>query len=373
MVRPLRRPTGRVLLVAARMGAGHQGAAEELARRLAERGREPVIVDFLDAFPRPLAEAWERFYRFQLRYAPSSYESSYQLFYRRPGLWEPFVTFERALAGRRVLRWIRDTDPDVIVSTYSFATLVLGRLRQEGRVNVPVANFLTDFGVHPRAVHPAVDLNLALHAGPARTAASLARCRTAVAGPAVRPVFAEAAATPARRASARRWLGVGSDEHLVLVAGGSWGVGHELVDTVAAIRATGLYRVATLCGSDAKLRRRLEARGLDIALGWTDRMPDLLAAADVVVENAGGLTSLEAFAAGVPIITYRPIPGHGRDNVKGMVAAGVTTHPADERELLIALDLLVQPGTARDDQVAAARALFSDDPAAHILALASAG
>ncbi|HTJ76577.1 MAG TPA: glycosyltransferase [Acidimicrobiales bacterium] len=362
-----------MLLVAARMGAGHQGAAEELARRLTERGREPVIVDFLDAFPRPLAEAWERFYRAQLRYAPNSYESSYQLFYRRPELWEPFVTFERALAGRRVMRWVRDVDPDVIVSTYSFATLVLGRLRQEGRVRVPVANFLTDFGVHPRAVHPAVDLNLALHAGPAKTAVALAPCRTAVAGPAVKPAFTDTAGAPARRAEGRAWLGVADDERLVLVAGGSWGVGHELVETVAAIVASGRFRVATLCGSDRRLRRRLEQRGLDIVLGWTDRMPALLAAADVVVENAGGLTSLEAFAAGVPIVTYRPIPGHGRDNVKAMVAAGVTTAPAGEAELLAALDRLSAAGPAREAQVGAAHALFSDDPAAHIVALAAAG
>ncbi|MEO5680356.1 MAG: galactosyldiacylglycerol synthase, partial [Acidimicrobiales bacterium] len=159
--------------MAARMGAGHQGAATELARRMTGRGRQPVIVDFLDALPQPLAALWERCYRFQLRYAPGTYESSYQMFYRHPRLWQPFVAFERALAGSRVLAWVDDHDPDVIVSTYSFATLVLGRLREEGAITVPVVNYLTDFGVHPRAVHPAVDLNLALHAGPGQVAARL--------------------------------------------------------------------------------------------------------------------------------------------------------------------------------------------------------
>jgi UDP-N-acetylglucosamine:LPS N-acetylglucosamine transferase len=222
-------------------------------------------------------------------------------------------------------------------------------------------------------VHPAVDLNLALHAGPAKMAVALAPCRTAVAGPAVRPVFADAAGAAVRRAEGRAWLAVGDDERLVLVAGGSWGVGHELVETVAALVGTGRYRVVTLCGSDRRLRRRLEQRGLGPALGWTDRMPALLAAADVVVENAGGLTSLEAFAAGVPIVTYRPIPGHGRDNVKAMVAAGVTTSPVDRAQLLVAVDRLSVAGPARHRQVAAARALFDGDPAAHIVAVAEAG
>jgi UDP-N-acetylglucosamine:LPS N-acetylglucosamine transferase len=350
------------------MGAGHEGAAAELGRRLSERGRTPVIVDFLDAFPGPLAKIWERFYRLQLRYAPNSYESSYQLFYRHPNLWGPFVRFERALAGARVMAWVGEHDPDVIVSTYSFATLVLGALREEGALVAPVVNFLTDFGVHPRAVHPAVDLNLALHPVPAQTASALSRAPTVAAGPAVSPSFG---IDPERRQAARRELGVGDGDRVVVVVAGSWGIGQELAGTVAAIAGSGRYHVITVCGSDHRLRRRLERQGLGTVLGWTDRMPALLAAADVVVENAGGLTSLEAFAAGVPIVTFRPIPGHGRDNVRGMVAAGVTTAPVDHAGLIDALDLLSVPGEARDRQVAAAAALFGDDPVDHILGLLS--
>jgi len=349
------------------MGAGHQGAAAELARRLTDRGHKPVIADFLDAFPGPLPALWESFYRSQLKYAPGTYESSYQMFYRHPRLWEPFVSFERTLAGRRVLAWVKEFDPDVIVSTYSFATLVLGRLREEGALHVPVVNFLTDFGVHPRAVHPAIDLNLALHAVPAEKARALSSARTVVAGPAVPPSFSDGGA---RRAAGREWLGIDEEERVVLVVAGSWGVGGRLVDTVARIAASGRFRVVTVCGLHRGLRRQIERRGLGIALGWTDRMPELLAAADVVVENAGGLTSLEAFAAGVPIVTFRPIPGHGRDNARAMAAAGVTSHPGDEDGLLEAIDRLTRPGEARDRQVAAGHALFCDDPVDHILALA---
>lgn len=348
------------------MGAGHQGAAMELGRRFLGRGHTPVVVDFLDAFPGPLAQLWEHFYRLQLRYAPNSYESSYQLFYRHPALWGPFVAFERALAGRRVMAWVDEHQPDVIVSTYSFATLVLGRLREEGTLRVPVVNFLTDFGVHPRAVHPAVDLNLALHQVPAQAAAALSGVRTVVAGPAVAPSFVDA---PSRRARARLDLGVSDADRLVVVVAGSWGIGQQLAETVAAIARSGRFRVVTVCGTDRRLRRRLERQGAGTVMGWTDRMPALLAAADVVVENAGGLTSIEAFAAGVPIVTFRPIPGHGRENMRGMRTAGVTTSPSDLAGLLDALDGLCGPGDARTRQVSAASALFCDDPADHILRL----
>src|SRR5207248_5580970 len=140
-------PVGRALVISASMGAGHEGAARELSRRLEARGADAVVVDFLDAFPKPLARLWHDFYLFQLRTMPESYERSYQLFYRHPHLWGPFVRFERALAGARTLTWVDSIRPDVIVSTYSFATLVVGRLREEGRITVPTVNFLTDFAV----------------------------------------------------------------------------------------------------------------------------------------------------------------------------------------------------------------------------------
>lgn len=350
------------------MGAGHEGASRELARRLEQGGLRTVVADFLDAFPFRLGAAWQRSYRFEMRYVPSSYESTYQLFYRFPRLWGPFVSFERLLSGRRVLEWIDEIGPSVVVSTYSFATLVLGRLREEGRVSVPTVNFLTDFGVHPRAVHPSIDLNLAVHEVPATRARQLTTSPTVVAGAAVAPEFHP---DRVKRREARRLLGVGDDERVVLVAAGSWGISHDLVGTVASLVRSGHFRVVTVCGSDHVLRRRLERRRLGTVIGWTDEMAGLMAAADVLVENAGGLTSLEGFATGLPVVSFHPIPGHGRDNVAGMAEAGVTTVAADRAELLSELVRLSQPGDARDRQIAAGRALFDHDPADQILRLAS--
>jgi processive 1,2-diacylglycerol beta-glucosyltransferase len=42
-----------------------------------------------------------------------------------------------------------------------------------------------------------------------------------------------------------------------------------------------------------------------------------------VVQNAGGFTSLEALASGTPVITYRPIPGHGTSNADNLDRAGM--------------------------------------------------
>jgi len=359
-----------VLIISARMGAGHEGTSRELARRVEKRGHRAVVVDFLDAFPFPLADLWRWFYLSQLRWFPESYEHTYQLFYRYPQLWGPFVRFERSLSGRRMTKQIDEVGPDVIVSTYSFATLVLGRLREEGRITASTVNFLTDFGIHPRTVHPAIDLNLALHPVAVAAARRFVAAPVVATGPAVSPAFLD---DLPGRAAARAELGYDDDRRVVLVVAGSWGIGTQLVETVAGLVHSDRFTVVTVCGSDERLRRKLARRRLGTVIGWTDQMPTLVAAADVVVENAGGLTSLEAIAAGVPIVSFRPIPGHGRDNIAGMRQAGVTTEPDGLDQLVETVDRLSRPGSDRQRRLAAGRDLFREDPVDRILELAGGG
>ena len=56
-----------------------------------------------------------------------------------------------------------------------------------------------------------------------------------------------------------------------------------------------------LCGHNDALRHRLSGVAGITALGWReDVASEVLRAVDVVVQNAGGFTSQQAIAAGVP-------------------------------------------------------------------------
>ncbi|WP_434481832.1 glycosyltransferase [Streptomyces sp. NBC_01340] len=71
------------------------------------------------------------------------------------------------------------------------------------------------------------------------------------------------------------------------------------------------------------LAERLRADGVAHVHGWVDDMPGLMHACHVLVQNAGGLTSLEALAGGLPVVSYRCIPGHGRTNAAALDEAGL--------------------------------------------------
>ncbi|MDQ6945366.1 MAG: hypothetical protein M3256_03645 [Actinomycetota bacterium] len=358
--------------MSASMGAGHDGAARELAGRLHDAGHHAEIRDFLQAGPLRMGTAMRSGYHFELRHAPSAYGATYRFWYRAPWLAPILASFVCLLTRRRVQRWVRREAADVVVSTYPLATLCLGRMRTTRRLSIPAVNFITDFGVHPLWVHRGMDLNLAVQSGPAQ----LAERQTGKPGLACGPLVADRfdpdlAATPQQRHVARASLGLDDDDLAVLIVAGSWGVGglRETFDSVS--RIPGAVPVV-ICGRDDSLARQVsEVAGATgskaVILGWTDEMPALMAASDALVENAGGLTAFEAMRIGLPVISYRPIAGHGVENTGAMAAAGVSRMASDPEDLARTLYQVGRPGPARDALIRSARAMFVSDAAQGVL------
>jgi processive 1,2-diacylglycerol beta-glucosyltransferase len=354
------------------MGAGHDGAARELQRRLEARGHDVRVVDYLEMIPFRAGGFVRWTYLFQLKRLAWTYDLTYQAFNSSIGtlLWAPAVRGISFATRRALRRELERSRPDAVVSTYPLASLVLGRMRKKRWLNVPVATYLTDFAVHPLWVHPGIDMNLAVSPISAETATKRGGKTSLASGPLVGDRFHEHARD---RDEMRLALGIEAHERAVLVVAGSWGVG-DVPSTIAAITSCGdQYHPITVCGKDDKLRASLLERGLGgTVLGWTEEMPALMAAADALVENAGGLSAMEAFASGLPVISYQSIAGHGKDNARYMAVAGVSRYAHDQGELAAALEEATSPGPARDEMIAAGRQLFAGDPADDVVELATA-
>jgi processive 1,2-diacylglycerol beta-glucosyltransferase len=355
----------KVLIISASMGAGHDGAARELRRRLERDGHEARVVDFLTAFPLGTGRLVRSSYELELRFAPAAYELTYRLWYLLPAMAAPLMWVLSLLTDRRVGRWVTETRADAVVSTYPLASLALGRARRKGRLTVPASTFITDFSVHPLWAARGIDLHLAVHPRSAASAHAQTGAPAVAPGPLVPETFTDALPS---RSAARAELGIAADERVALLVAGSWGIG-AVRRTFDDIVTTGWMPLA-VCGRNDRLREHLETRGKGIVFGWTTEMPTLMAAADVLVENAGGLTCMEAFAAGLPVVTYRPIAGHGRGNAVDMQAAGVAAL-AQPGKLGPALDDAV--GLAGRNRSEAGRAMFAGDAAAEITELAYRG
>lgn len=369
---------GTVIILTGGVGAGHDGAAAAWADRLRRAGYDVQVRDVLAAVRRRGRPMISRAYELVLRRAPWVYEVFFRACDHPAG-----IAIARALMGRFIRRVAdlvqQDTPLDrqgwrrmlparsarkcaeagrlvAVLATYPLAGQVLGELRRQGRLTVPALTFLTDFSVHPLCVAPGIDAHLAVHPISANQAVEAGASAVVVTGPVVDARFARCRES---RADARAAFALPADGRLALLVAGSWGIG-DVETTVKDIARSGVATPVVVCGRNDHLRQRISQQGKGIALGWVTDMPLLMRAADVLIENAGGLTSLEAMASDLPVASYRPIAGHGRTNAEALDRAGVATHIRSSKDLAPTLTQLMD-GPRGSGQRRAALNLFDHD------------
>lgn len=316
-----------VLVVTGSFGAGHNAAAHEVRVRMEALGHRVSTVDVVDVMS--AGHLLQRSYLTQMRSVPRVWGVLLSALRRWPAL-RAAIAWVLALACRRLDAEV--TDRDLVICTHPFAGQALGRLRRRGRMSATVATYLTDASVHPLWVHPGVDTHLTWNPAAAAAVVALGG-RAQVVRPLVPAVYDEVGPD---RDAVRRRLGLAPAQPYALVVGGSEGIG-QLRETALDLLGTGLTPVV-VCGRAEALRERISGEPGVVALGWRDDLPDLIRAADLVVQNAGGFTCLEALAAGVPVVTYRSIPGHGEDNSGALAAAGLVPWAHDELEFWTLVD-----------------------------------
>ena len=312
------RTGGLIDVVSASVGAGHLAAARAIAAQFEEHGYPTRLWDILDLMPGSLGQLIRTTYVRQVQIAPSTYR--WMLRSQAGTLNWLMHQALRPVYGR--VMQMAAAHPLAMISTHPLGSQALGELRARSLIDVPVVTYLTDMSVHPTWVHPSVDLHLALHELAAEDARRTGAGHIEVVRPAVRDSVTEVRSSPRSTAAARQALGLPQHGRLILVTGGSEGLG-DLDRTAHEIATSRAGTPVVLCGRNRRLLRQFTANRSVIALSWIDDVPLLLTAADCVVQNAGGMMSLEALAAGVPVVTYRCIAGHGETNASVLDRAGL--------------------------------------------------
>ncbi|MFF9086284.1 galactosyldiacylglycerol synthase [Streptomyces sp. NPDC014991] len=345
------------------MGAGHDTVAAELARRATAAGHEACVVDVLRLLPYGLGTGLCRGYRTSVRHLPWVYAGLYGAFLREgPGRRPSGVPLAR-LAGDRLTDLVDRTGADVVVSVFHLAAQLTGHLRARGRLRVPSAVFLLDFAVHRQWLHPGNDRYLCLTDAAAADVRRSLAVPVVTTGPVVAPAFRAPAPGVARWRE--RFAGRAPGRRPVLLSAGAWGAASRPAATAALLGAAG-YLPVVLCGRNDRLRARVSREPMALALDWVDDMPGLLAASYALVDNAAGQTAVQALAAGLPVVGYRPLPGHGAEGVRRMAGLGLSELAMDGPALLTALARLTDGARERTERVTRGHALFRHDPLRHL-------
>jgi UDP-N-acetylglucosamine:LPS N-acetylglucosamine transferase len=322
-----------VLILTAAVGAGHTSMGYAIREECDRNGSQAVLLDGVEAVSPLMLKILAGAYSSLLHFAPILYGVGFAVITRR--YISPVVQFCMGLLlKRRLAKIVGSIGPDIIVSTYPFITSTLGILRRKGDVQAPVVAVIGDFGAHPLWVSADIDLHLVACPISAQMVED-AGGRAQVAQLPVAPSFQSGL----DRAEARAKLDLPKDAFIVLIVGGSLGLG-DLVRTAECVVEAGAFALI-VTGKHERLyetlNKKLGASPNARIVKWTSEMPFFMEASDCMVQSTQGMTIVEAMAAGLPIVTFGPLPGHGALNAQVMEEAGIApwVRSADELKALL--------------------------------------
>jgi UDP-N-acetylglucosamine:LPS N-acetylglucosamine transferase len=229
------------------------------------------------------------------------------------------------LAARPAVPRLRaelDRDPaDLVLSVFPTGALAAAelrrQLREDGGPRAPefrAVVYCPDVAAHKLWVHEGTDLFLV--SSPAAAASVrrfLPRAPIATVPPPVRSAFYDAPS----QAVARQRLGIPETARCALLIDSGWGFA-PLPGAGAALADAGVH-VLAVAGRNARVERELRelaaTRPMLRPFGFTDQVPQLMAAADVVIALPGAATCAEARVVGRRVLLLDVMPGHGRDNL----------------------------------------------------------
>lgn len=361
----------RVLIVTASYGSGHNEAARCVAAEVQRRGAEPVVLDHFRDLVHPLFDRMTRaLYLALLRRLPSLWALGYEIGDRLAS--DSPLTFGASRVGVRGLaRALERVAPDAVVTVHATPALAMAALTRAGRRVPPHTTVVTDFVAHSQWVAPGIDRYCVAADEVAHdlVARGIARERVVVTGVPVRAEFGGVHDASAER----RTLGLPIGVPVVVGMAGSRGAVGRLPDVARGLIAARRPLAGVLvAGHDEALRARLErlARGTSLRIfGFVPDVHRLMAAADLVVTKAGGMTLAEAMVLEVPLLFYGSLPGQERRNERFAAAAGVALIARRRADLEQLLDRALRDPDLLEHLRAAMRARRRPDAAGAIVEL----
>lgn len=306
-------PPPEILIFYMDAGGGHRAAAKALAAA-AEEQRLPCRIRLL-SLQDVLAPL-----DFVKRLTGRSSEDAYNGLIRR-GHTRFLVPMLRVLHGvirvqhrafvRLLAKALTAHRPAAVVSVLPNFNAVLRDAVRASHPGVPFIVSLTDFADFPPRFwfEPGIDHAIvgSAHAVEQGVALGIPRERISrTSGMPLRPAF-YAGGGPQARAALRGELGFVDEDFVVLLLFGGKGAPEMAPLAERLLASPAAFRVVAVCGDNPRLVERVRglearARGRLRTFGYTDRIADLMAAADLLATKPGPGSLAEAFHQALPVI-----------------------------------------------------------------------
>lgn len=352
----------KILLVSASIGSGHTQAAEAIKASLENHEIAVTeVIDFMAGKKSYLNPLLKETYLKMIDIFPDIYDLMYRLS-QTPLSGSKVQNLLSMTLKRTMLQLVHEHRPDAIICTHPFPCGAAAYLKRTHQISIPLIGVITDFAIHRFWCYNETDLYFV-----ASSELKLELARQGIIPERIHatgiPVSSKFNHLPlsAEQADVRQTLGFENNHPVALIMGGGLGLG-DLEQVVLAIDALCLpFNLVVVAGRNATLRRNLSAKAQSLVhpvkvLGYTNHVPELMAAANLLITKPGALTISEALSIHLPMVLCHAIPGQEEENAACLTSKGAALWAQNNHTLAgIVSDLFMNPDKLRSMQEKAAQ------------------
>lgn len=281
----------KIWIVTARFGQGHFSAARSLEEKYKARGYEVVVSDVIELlYPFGASMVYGAFNHIICRNA--AIYNFLNEFGRNPD--------KEVLPAKQLKEAFDEIQPDAVITTWSACARMLGSLP------VPTFVCVTDLGVHAGWVAPHVQGYLVATQSVADQLVEMKvpEGKIHISGIPVKKVFETLAPEP-------------KTTKKVLIMGGGLGILPWVDSLLKELSEHPEIKITVIAGRNRKLYRKLYQRYPSATIiGFTSKVAEYLAQADLLVSKPGGVTLFESIYAETPCLAVFPSYKHEIENAK---------------------------------------------------------
>ena len=334
----------KALVLSITTGQGHNSTAKAICQNFEKLGIEARMLDTYGYINKFLAKTISEGYLLSVENAHGIYSKIYKHLENRKTNGDQNSVYRslNKLLIRKIYKYIKSYNPDVIICTHVFAGVIVDLLKQNEKINTTSIGILTDFAFHPyweELTHMDYIVTPNELLGLRAKKKFFSDDQILPIGIPIRPEFG----TEIPKDEAKKQLGLDPNLKTILIMSGSMGFGNLEKSVRILMNTPHNFQILAVCGSNTKAKRfidSMEHKKPVYCYGFVDNVDVMMSAADCIITKPGGLTTSEALAKELPMILIDPIPGQEERNLEFLVNSGAAIGVSDTFTLDEALYVL---------------------------------
>lgn len=323
----------KVLTFYASYGGGHLSAAKSIQKYINENYKNinSEIIDCMKYISKPIEKITTGAYRQMAKKAPKLWGKVYSD--SEKGFLSTFSIDINKLMAKKLNKLIQEKNPNLIISTHPFSSQMCSYLKEKGKIDCEIATIMTDFAMHEQWLigHEYTESFFVSNEKMKNDMVEYGvnKDKIYVTGIPMSNRFFEEFDDK----KIYEMFELDCNKNVILFfGGGEFGLGKEKTIQIlkAFIDLTSNYQIVAVAGKNEKMKddflnlvKSCHAENRVRVLGFTDKVPELMHIASLVVTKPGGLTTTESLASELPIVIINPIPGQEEENAEFLVSNGV--------------------------------------------------